>query len=186
MCKKKECVTYFSGVSPSCFREPVGVGVRRPRTGLFLCGDKATCGVSKWRKQLTGWQKGNMLQRSKNVNRGVIWLRHIVIGYFPTAWWVVTHICINLSLPGQNGHHLPDDFFKCIFLNENAWISIKILLKFVPKGPINNIPSLVQTMAWRWPGDKAIVWTNDGQFTDPFICVTRPQWVNKLSYHWFR
>ena len=28
-------------------------------------------------------------------------------------------------------------------------ISIKFSLKFVPKGPINNIPALVQTMAWR-------------------------------------
>ena len=28
-------------------------------------------------------------------------------------------------------------------------ISIKISLKFVPKGPINNIPALVQMMAWR-------------------------------------
>ena len=47
-----------------------------------------------------------------------------------------------------------DDIFKCIFLNENAWISIKISLKIVPKGPINNIPALVQIMAWRRPGDK--------------------------------
>ena len=29
-------------------------------------------------------------------------------------------------------------------------------LKFVPKGPINNIPSLVQVMAWRRPGDKPL------------------------------
>ena len=33
--------------------------------------------------------------------------------------------------------------FKCIFLNENMWISIKISLKFGPKGSINNIPALV-------------------------------------------
>ena len=26
---------------------------------------------------------------------------------------------------------------------ENAWILIKISLKFVPKGPINNIPALI-------------------------------------------
>ena len=36
-----------------------------------------------------------------------------------------------------------DDIFKCIFLNENIRISIKISLKFVPKGPINNTPALV-------------------------------------------
>ena len=41
-------------------------------------------------------------------------------------------------------------------LNENAGISIKISLKFVPKGPITNIPSLVQIMAWRRPGDKPL------------------------------
>ena len=29
-------------------------------------------------------------------------------------------------------------------------------LKFVPKGPINNIPALVQVMAWRRPGDKPL------------------------------
>ena len=34
-------------------------------------------------------------------------------------------------------------FFKCIFLNEDVWISIRIALKFVPKVAINNIPALV-------------------------------------------
>ena len=43
----------------------------------------------------------------------------------------------------------PDNIFKCIFLNEDIETSIRISLKFVPKGPINNIPSLVQIMAWR-------------------------------------
>ena len=56
----------------------------------------------------------------------------------------------------QNGHRLADDIFKCIFLNENLWILIKISLKFVPKGPINNIPALVQVMAWHNSGDKPL------------------------------
>ena len=43
----------------------------------------------------------------------------------------------------DNGRHFPDDIFKCIFLNENVLISIKISLKFVPKGQINNIQFLV-------------------------------------------
>ena len=58
--------------------------------------------------------------------------------------------------PRQNGRHFPDDIFKCIFLNENFGISIKISLKFVSKGLINNIPALVQIMAWRRPGDKPL------------------------------
>ena len=43
-----------------------------------------------------------------------------------------------------------------VHLNENVWIPIKISLKFVPKGPINNIPALVQIMAWRRTGDKPL------------------------------
>ena len=84
---------------------------------------------------------------------------------------------VNTLRPRQNGRHFADDMFKCIFLNKNAWILIKISLKFVPKGSINNIPALVQIMAWCRPGDKPLF--------EPMlvrmpthICVTRPQWVN--------
>ena len=35
-----------------------------------------------------------------------------------------------------NDHHLPDNVFKCIFLNENIWISIKTSLIFFPKGAV--------------------------------------------------
>ena len=37
--------------------------------------------------------------------------------------------------------------FKRIFFNENVTISIEISLKFVPEGPTNIIPALVQIMA---------------------------------------
>ena len=52
----------------------------------------------------------------------------------------------------QNGPH----FSKCIFLNENVWIVIKISMKFVLQSPINNIPALVQMMAWHRPGNKPL------------------------------
>ena len=83
----------------------------------------------------------------------------------------------NTLRPRQNGRLFADDTFKRIFLNEIVRISIKISLKFVPKGLINNIPALVKIMAWRRPGDKPL--------SEPMmvrllthICVTRPQWVN--------
>ena len=79
----------------------------------------------------------------------------------------------NTLRPRQNGCHFAD-IFKCISLNENVWISVKISKKFIPKGPINNIPVLVQIMAWRRPGDKPL--------SEPMmasllthICVTRHQ-----------
>ena len=98
-------------------------------------------------------------------------------------WWPIRVptcgflMVFNTLRPRQNGRHFPDDIFNCIFLNGNVWISLKIPLKLVPKGPINNIPALVQIMAWRRSGDKPL--------SEPMmvsllthICVTRPQWVN--------
>ena len=58
--------------------------------------------------------------------------------------------------PRQNGRHFADDIFKYIFLNENVWIPIKISLKVVPKGRINNILALAQVMAWRRPGSGSL------------------------------
>ena len=90
-------------------------------------------------------------------------------------------VAVNTLRPRQDGRHFADDIFTCICLNENVWIPIDISLKFVPMGPINNIPAMVQIMAWRRPGDKPL--------SEPMvvslpthICVARPQWVkvNKL------
>ena len=93
--------------------------------------------------------------------------------HYSTPW-------LNTLSPKQHGRHFPDNIFKCIFLNEHVKISIKISLKFVPKGPINIIPALVQIMAWRRPGDKPL--------SEPMmvnllthICVTRPQWVKLIE-----
>ena len=61
----------------------------------------------------------------------------------------VTWTNVNTLRPGQNGRRFADDTFRRMFLNENVRISIKISLKFVPKGPINNIPALIEIMAWR-------------------------------------
>ena len=81
------------------------------------------------------------------------------------------------TAPDGGDLELSDDIFRCIFMNENVWISIKFSLNIVPDGPINNIPALVQIMAWCQLGDKPV--------SEPMmvlllkhICVTRPQWVN--------
>ena len=96
-------------------------------------------------------------------------IRPIVVGGY---CWLFP--CINTLRPRQNGCQFPKYIFKWIFLNENAWNSINISLKFVPRGPINYIPTLVQVMAWRRSGDKPL--------SEPMmvrlpthICVTRSQ-----------
>ena len=96
-------------------------------------------------------------------------------------WWqdmrAILHYVINTLRPRRNEQHFADDIFKRIFINENVWIAIKILLKFVPKGPVNNIPSLVQIMTWRRRGDKPLSEPRMESLLTR-ICVTRPQWVN--------
>ena len=49
-----------------------------------------------------------------------------------------------------------DNIFKCIFMNEKFCISIRISLKFVPNGPIDNKSALVQVLACRWSGNKPL------------------------------
>ena len=67
------------------------------------------------------------------------------------------------------------------FQNENVWISIKISLKFVPKGPIKNIPALVQIMAWRRPDDTPLAEPMMASLL-MHICVTRPQWFHNVCF----
>ena len=42
-------------------------------------------------------------------------------------------------------------------------------MKFVSKGPINNIPALEQITAWQPLRRQTIIWTNDGLFIDAFM-----------------
>ena len=70
--------------------------------------------------------------------------------------------------PGQNDRHFAD-IFQCLSLNKRVWISLKISLKFVPNVRVNNIRILVQTMAWRQPGDKPSSEPILTQFTDAFV-----------------
>ena len=46
---------------------------------------------------------------------------------------------------------------------------IQILLKFVPKGAIDNESVLVQVMAWRRKGDKPLPEPILTQFTDAYM-----------------
>ena len=93
---------------------------------------------------------------------------------------------VNSSSPGQNGCQFADDIFKFIYVIEEVCILIKISLNFVPMGPIDSKPALVQIMAWHRPGDKPL--------SEPMvvrlpthICITRPIWVKHwLGYHVIR
>ena len=53
---------------------------------------------------------------------------------------------------------------------------ISWLWKSVPRGQMNNIPALVQIMAWRLPVDEPLSEPMMARLLT-HICVTRPQWV---------
>ena len=96
-----------------------------------------------------------------------------------SADWYYRFMNVNTLRPKQNGHHFADDTFKRIFLHENVRILIKMSLKCVPKCSINDIPALVQIMAWRRPGDKPLSEPMMARLLT-HIYVTRPQWVSML------
>ena len=127
-----------------------------------------------------------------NFHQNLIWayamiIHMVLLGYITCTRWllfinkrdnrnhidcasIIYIICVvNTLRPRQNDRHFADDTFNRIFLNENVRISFQILLKFVPKGPINNIPALVQIMAWRQPGDKPLSEPMMTQFNDVFM-----------------
>ena len=101
-------------------------------------------------------------------------LNMVMIEYMHVYIFGISHL--NTLRPRQNGRHIAD-IFECNFLNGNVWISIRILLYFVPKGSIDNIPALVQIMAWRRPVDKPL---SEPMMVSSLthICATQPQWDN--------
>ena len=86
----------------------------------------------------------------------------------------------NTLRPRQNGRHFSDDIFKCIFFNGNLWIPIRISLKFVPRGSIDNKWTLVLVMAWRRTGDKPLPEPMMTQFSDTYM---RHPAVGFVEYH---
>ena len=136
--------------------------------------------------RVTGLCAGNSPGTSNAENVSVWWRQHDIPIFYritPPAQGQYDNRVhfFNTLGPIQNGRHFPDDLFKWIFLNQNVWISIKISLRYVPKGPINDITALVQIMAWCRSGNKPL--------SEPIIvrllkhtCATRHQWLNGWSY----
>ena len=89
----------------------------------------------------------------------------------------LTHICdtswrwVNSLRSRRKRPHSLDNIFKWIFLNENIWIWIEISLKFVPKGPINNILALDKIMPLFEPMMASLL---------THMCVTGTQRVNNV------
>ena len=97
------------------------------------------------------------------------WGRDKIAAIFQTTFW-----------NGFSGMKMYEFRQRCVvrYSHYTSLISINISLKFVPRGPINNIPALLQVMAWRRPGDKPLSEPMMVRLTT-HICVTRPLCVKK-------
>ena len=76
--------------------------------------------------------------------------------------------------------------FQTTFSNAFSWMKMfKLRLRFYwslfQKGPLNNIPALVQIMAWRRPGDKPLSEAMMASILT-HICVSRLQWVKYVQW----
>ena len=87
---------------------------------------------------------------------------------------------------------LSDDIFKCLLLNGNIWISLRILLKcvkYVPTVRINNNLALVQIIIWGTPGHKPLSETTVVRFLT-LLCITQLQgvdidYISTFSVDWY-
>ena len=92
---------------------------------------------------------------------------------WPFSFWVGPPILNHLPLE--------DDIFRCIFVNEKFCILIKTSMKFVPTGPIDNNPALVQIMAWHRIGDKLLFEPMLTRFTDAALGGGGWGWVREVE-----
>ena len=91
---------------------------------------------------------------------------------------------INSSLSGQNCRNFADDIFRCIFVNEMFCILIKITLKFVLKGPIENNPALVLNFIPIVPISNIPAFGSDNGLS--LIRCQAIIWTNADLIHWRR
>ena len=106
---------------------------------------------------------------------------HFLLHDVSVIVYTVDHVIASswLAHGGRDNMAVIDDSLKHIFLNEHVWILIKISPKCVCKGPINNIPELVQKMAWRRQGDRPLYESMMIRLLT-HICVTQSQWREEI------
>ena len=121
--------------------------------------------------ELPGCQE---LQRASMIYLALAWAAFMV-----QAVIKLLLLCIKTFPPRQNGRHFADNIFRSIFMNEKFWILIKISLKFVSQGPIENNPASVDIMTWRLIGNKPLLIFGAIGFQSDMEYVTelKPWWI---------
>ena len=149
------------------------------QTSLGLEEESKMMSASRFLLPLRGYTK-NKTNNGKQLICDWAYLTHLDVQIIRWTWGqpiartlpaaVSNTVEINTLRLRQNDQHL-----QATFSTDNVWILIQILLKFIPRCPLTNIPALVQIMARCQRGDKPL--------SEPMmvsllthIC-TRPRWV---------
>ena len=119
-------------------------------------------GLCEWNSPMTGELPAQRASNAKNVS---IWWRHHGLFLFQrfdlsgAEVGIFQEVSIMATTSGSQAiknHNISTGEMTnfSFFFNEHVWISIKISLKFVPKGPIDNNLMLVHVLAWCRTGEK--------------------------------
>ena len=110
-----------------------------------------------------------------------------------TSYFNICILIVNILKQRQTSCHFSDNIFRCIFLNENVWISIKISVNYVLKGPINMVnllmhvsPDLNELIGWQWMikygNSQSTFFTSLGMFINQYRICFWPLWtVHKVN-----
>ena len=85
----------------------------------------------------------------------------------------------------QNGRHFAGDISLFMFLYENCCIWIKMSLKIVTKILFNNMPALLQIIAWHQRRLAGLYLNQWWRSLPMHLCVTWPQWVRILILSYY-
>ena len=101
---------------------------------------------------------------------------------FLFQWFLllVSPCFVNTLRLRQNSHHFPDDILKCIFLNENVWVLIKIS-QVCSQGSNQQYSSIGSDNGLAPPRRQAIVWAYVGQITNAYV---RQSASMDFNWHW--
>ena len=98
-----------------------------------------------------GWRRAGI--QGFMSQRIALWQKVLELCSAKTQFAQVTSLT---DLPLDKMATVSDDIFKSISFTEKAQISTKLSLKFVPNGPIKNIPALIQIIAGCRPGNEPL------------------------------
>ena len=127
-------IIYYSDVTMGAMASQI--------TGVSIVCSTVCSGADQWKHQSSAslaFVKGIHRWPIDSPRKGPVTRFHLMT----SSCHILRNGFVNSLRPRRNRRHFADDIFKCTLLNENVLISIKISLKFIPKGPINNIPALV-------------------------------------------